>query len=62
MMTLKAQKVSSIPGTKKAKIEALLQFINDRLKTLEEEKEDLKEYQKWDKMKRLERKFFFHSS
>jgi len=33
----------------------LLGYINERLKKLEEEKEDLKEYQKWDKMKR----FFF---
>lgn len=31
----------------------LLSFIEDRLKKLEEEKEDLKEYQKWDKIKRL---------
>nr|CAD2148029.1 unnamed protein product [Meloidogyne enterolobii] len=30
----------------------LLGYINERLKKLEEEKEDLKEYQKWDKMKR----------
>lgn len=30
----------------------LLNFIEERLKKLEEEKEDLKEYQKWDKMKR----------
>lgn len=31
----------------------LLNFIDERLKKLEEEKEDLKEYQKWDKMKRF---------
>ena len=37
---------------KTKKIEDLLKFIDDRLKTLEEEKDDLKEYQKWDKMKR----------
>uniref|UniRef100_A0A1I7XSN2 SMC hinge domain-containing protein n=1 Tax=Heterorhabditis bacteriophora TaxID=37862 RepID=A0A1I7XSN2_HETBA len=37
---------------KTKKIEALLTYIDERLKTLEEEKEDLKEYQKWDKMKR----------
>ncbi|KAI1727854.1 SMC proteins flexible hinge domain-containing protein [Ditylenchus destructor] len=30
----------------------LLSFIEDRLQKLEEEKEDLKEYQKWDKIKR----------
>ncbi len=35
-----------------AKSETLLSFIEDRLKKLEEEKEDLKEYQNWDKMKR----------
>uniref|UniRef100_A0A914V280 Structural maintenance of chromosomes protein 3 n=1 Tax=Plectus sambesii TaxID=2011161 RepID=A0A914V280_9BILA len=37
---------------KREKIEGLLKYIEDRLKTLEEEKEELKEYQKWDKMKR----------
>ncbi|CAD6196359.1 unnamed protein product [Caenorhabditis auriculariae] len=37
---------------KTAKIEELLRFIEERLKTLENEKEDLKEYQKWDKTKR----------
>ncbi|KAK5976353.1 putative septum site-determining protein MinC [Trichostrongylus colubriformis] len=37
---------------KTTKIETLLSYIDERLKTLEEEKEDLKEYQKWDKMKR----------
>lgn len=44
---------------KSEKIETLLAFIEERLKTLEEEKEDLKEYQKWDKMKRL---FYFSRS
>uniref|UniRef100_A0A0R3RY53 Structural maintenance of chromosomes protein n=1 Tax=Elaeophora elaphi TaxID=1147741 RepID=A0A0R3RY53_9BILA len=39
-------------NAKSEKIETLLAFIEERLKTLEEEKEDLKEYQKWDKMKR----------
>ncbi|VDK54762.1 unnamed protein product [Anisakis simplex] len=39
-------------SAKSEKIEALLAYIEERLKTLEEEKEDLKEYQKWDKMKR----------
>lgn len=34
------------------KSETLLGYINERLKKLEEEKEDLKEYQKWDKMRR----------
>jgi structural maintenance of chromosome 3 (chondroitin sulfate proteoglycan 6) len=31
----------------------LLGYINERLKKLEEEKEDLKEYQKWDRMRRF---------
>lgn len=30
----------------------MLKFIEDRLRDLEEEKKDLKEYQKWDKTKR----------
>ncbi|CAI5445487.1 unnamed protein product [Caenorhabditis angaria] len=38
--------------TKTEKIEGLLKYIEERLKTLENEKEDLKEYQKWDKTKR----------
>nr|CDP95798.1 BMA-SMC-3, isoform b [Brugia malayi] len=46
-------------NAKSEKIETLLAFIEERLKTLEEEKEDLKEYQKWDKMKRL---FYFSRS
>jgi structural maintenance of chromosome 3 (chondroitin sulfate proteoglycan 6) len=29
-----------------------LKTIEDRLKTLEDEKEELKEYQKWDRMRR----------
>ncbi|XP_022671008.1 structural maintenance of chromosomes protein 3-like [Varroa destructor] len=37
---------------KKEKIEDLLKYIEERLATLEEEKEELKEYQKWDKMRR----------
>ncbi|VDN07444.1 unnamed protein product, partial [Thelazia callipaeda] len=39
-------------SAKSEKIETLLSFMEERLKTLEEEKEDLKEYQKWDRMKR----------
>lgn len=39
------------------KSETLLGFMEERLKKLEEEKEDLKEYQKWDRMKRCV--FFF---
>ena len=38
---------------KREKIEELLKYIDERLSTLEEEKEELKEYQKWDKMRRL---------
>ncbi|XP_071448386.1 structural maintenance of chromosomes protein 3 [Hetaerina americana] len=34
------------------KIGEFLRTIEDRLKTLEEEKEELKEYQRWDKMRR----------
>jgi structural maintenance of chromosome 3 (chondroitin sulfate proteoglycan 6) len=37
---------------KREKIDSLLKYIEDRLATLESEKEELKEYQKWDKMKR----------
>ncbi|KXJ23506.1 structural maintenance of chromosomes protein 3 [Exaiptasia diaphana] len=37
---------------KKEKIEELLQYIEERLSTLEEEKEELKAYQKWDKERR----------
>ncbi|XP_047471241.1 structural maintenance of chromosomes protein 3-like isoform X3 [Penaeus chinensis] len=38
--------------SKREKIEEFLRTIEDRLKTLEEEKEELKEYQKYDKMRR----------
>ncbi|XP_064600089.1 structural maintenance of chromosomes protein 3-like [Liolophura sinensis] len=37
---------------KREKINDLLKYIEERLQTLEEEKEELKEYQKWDKMRR----------
>ena len=37
---------------KREKIEELLRYIDERLSTLEEEKEELKQYQKWDKMRR----------
>ena len=37
---------------KREKINDLLKYIEERLATLEEEKEELKEYQKWDKMRR----------
>lgn len=36
-----------------SKCEQLLGFMEERLKKLEEEKEDLKEYQTHDRMKRL---------
>lgn len=35
------------------KINDFLQTIEERLKTLEEEKEELKEYQKWDRSRRV---------
>ena len=38
--------------SKAEKIEECLKTIEDRLATLEEEKEELKEYQKYDKMRR----------
>merc|ERR1711915_110633 len=38
--------------SKREKIEEFLRVIEDRLKTLEEEKEELKEYQKYDKTRR----------
>lgn len=38
--------------SKREKIEEFLKTIEDRLATLEEEKEELKEYQKFDKMRR----------
>lgn len=41
---------------KKEKIEELLKYIEERLATLEDEKEELKAYQKWDK----ERRQVFH--
>uniref|UniRef100_A0A1I7YP81 Structural maintenance of chromosomes protein n=1 Tax=Steinernema glaseri TaxID=37863 RepID=A0A1I7YP81_9BILA len=47
-----SQKILNETNVKMARIETLLTYINDRLKTLEEEKEDLKEYQKLDKTKR----------
>lgn len=37
---------------KREKINDLLKYIEERLQTLENEKEELKEYQKWDKMRR----------
>lgn len=38
--------------TKKEKIDELLNDIEKRLETLDEEKEELKAYQKWDKERR----------
>ena len=37
---------------KRDKIDELLKVIDERLSTLDEEKEELKQYQKWDKMRR----------
>lgn len=37
---------------KREKINELLKYIEERLHTLEEEKEELAQYQKWDKMRR----------
>jgi len=37
---------------KREKIEELLKYIDDRLSTLQNEKEELKQYQKLDKMRR----------
>ncbi|GMT17480.1 hypothetical protein PFISCL1PPCAC_8777, partial [Pristionchus fissidentatus] len=47
-----SEKILEETTAKKQKVESLISFIEDRLKTLESEKEDLKEYQKWDKTKR----------
>ncbi|TMS36231.1 hypothetical protein L596_003446 [Steinernema carpocapsae] len=47
-----SQKILNETNIKMQKIETLLAYIDERLKTLESEKEDLKEYQKLDKTKR----------
>jgi len=39
---------------KREKIEELLKYIDDRLSTLQSEKEELKQYQKLDKMRRYD--------
>lgn len=43
---------------KREKINDLLKYIEERLATLEDEKEELKEYQKWDKMRRYKSYLF----
>lgn len=43
--------VSPLEG-KREKINELLKYIEERLHTLEDEKEELAQYQKWDKMRR----------
>lgn len=43
--------VSAAEG-KREKINELLKYIEERLHTLEDEKEELAQYQKWDKMRR----------
>lgn len=40
------------PEGKREKINELLKYIEERLHTLEDEKEELAQYQKWDKMRR----------
>ena len=40
------------PEVKREKIEEMITYIEERLSTLEEEKEELKAYQEWDKMRR----------
>ena len=40
------------PESKREKIEEMLGYIEERPQTLEEEKEELKAYQEWDKMRR----------
>ena len=42
----------SCPEGKREKINELLKYIEERLHTLEDEKEELAQYQKWDKMRR----------
>ena len=37
---------------KREKINELLKYIEERLHTLEDEKEELAQYQKWDKLRR----------
>uniref|UniRef100_A0A2I2ZTP0 Structural maintenance of chromosomes protein 3 n=1 Tax=Gorilla gorilla gorilla TaxID=9595 RepID=A0A2I2ZTP0_GORGO len=48
---VKQGKVKQLYG-KREKINELLKYIEERLHTLEEEKEELAQYQKWDKMRR----------
>ena len=48
---LSLRPVSCVEG-KREKIDDLLKYIDERLETLQDEKEELKEYQKWDKMRR----------
>lgn len=43
---------SSQPEGKREKINELLKYIEERLHTLEDEKEELAQYQKWDKLRR----------
>lgn len=45
---------------KREKINDLLKYIEERLATLEDEKEELKEYQKWDKMRRYKKVIYFN--
>lgn len=49
---LKLSSFSLPPEAKREKIEEMIEYIEERLSTLEEEKEELKAYQEWDKMRR----------
>uniref|UniRef100_A0A8C5NWN9 Structural maintenance of chromosomes protein 3 n=1 Tax=Jaculus jaculus TaxID=51337 RepID=A0A8C5NWN9_JACJA len=46
------QRITNLRLGKREKINELLKYIEERLHTLEEEKEELAQYQKWDKMRR----------
>ena len=50
-MAIKNSLLIHVEG-KREKIEEMLGYIEERLSTLEEEKEELKAYQDWDKMRR----------
>ena len=56
-----SQNILKDTENKREKIDDLLKYIEERLGTLETEKEELKLYQKWDKERRyyLQNKFVF---
>ena len=47
-----SQNILKDTENKREKIDDLLKYIEERLGTLETEKEELKQYQKWDKERR----------